>query len=747
MRELIYTKQRLEYAYFLKTEQGIQPVDVDAFTAQEQRLMSVSSIGMRSSEEVSGTDAVFFDKDTQQLKYVRWEYSTERDPRGYVEAVFRCLDDPSVQTVGRSSLFGAELCSMLTETAAEGFQGNAFICVNRATLFDAELPEKTAMAVLKLIFLMLPGNIASRVIFLNRGSRKPLLHTSGFAENAPFFRDTELLMLSMLQQSRNQEQYLWLLYGMMRDLFGTETIAENRRMKPPQLLKLLLSVWENTLNQPLRMLMKVYDNSQFIRVFRNAFSTALDTFWQESKPNELCDAYARMLPAAMQFQDTVIFSDLREKMIIHTHRNDLYERDIFLLLYRLRNTLFPEDLHLYAEKCANRLLQSQTADELVIAAASLSETVPAAEQAALLCECGRKKEMTVLCTQIQNHSLEELGEYQGVCTDDQFEPVRAHLQFTGELWAACGFDFAAALRQDYVMQCSNPIRCQRLMPFYLDASVPLEWLEKLLGAWIYDDFYIPLHPDLYRYLAGQTSVQLAEMPRYHSFIELTEQYVPVAALMYELCMKSMRSGSADEEDSKAQLSSLSQLVPPLLDIYMNVLANTGKETEFLIRLMTKTLFANPVTLVLLADTYIKAYNVKTPKALRGMFQSDTNQNDVTAFLIQPVTNSTDSQNLHLNGCNFLDAVFDKENGLFSRHSLHFTVPDAHGSGKSTAAFLDMLFDHITAVHSLSRSQHSDLRCELSDVSLIYRSTVEKLVDSQIVRRLVECIKSMNWSRK
>ena len=364
MRELIYTKQRLEYAYFLKTEQGIQPVDLEAFTVQEQRLMSVTSIGMHSSEDVSGTDAVFFDKDTQQLKYVTWEYSTERDPRGYVETVFRCLDDPSVRTIGKSGLFGNELCSILAEICAEGFQGNAFICINRTVLFDEDVSQETAMAILKLIFLMLPCDIASRVIFLNRGSRKPpLLHISGFAEHAPFFRDTELLMLSMLQQSRNYEQYLWLLYGMMQDLFGEEDIAHSFQVKSQQSLNLLLSVWENTLHQPLRMLVKVYDNTQFIRVFQKAFSTALDTLWQEPEPEKLSEAYASMLPVVLKFQDTVIFSDLRQKMIISTHRNDLNERDEFLLLHRLRKAMFPEDMQLYAGICAERLLHSKTVDD------------------------------------------------------------------------------------------------------------------------------------------------------------------------------------------------------------------------------------------------------------------------------------------------------------------------------------------------------------------------------------------------
>ena len=99
MKELLYTKHRLDYAYFQTEDGQTRQVTVQAFSPLEQKLLQTAAVPLPFDASVSGTNAVYFDAEMQELRTVRWDYSTEHDSRGYVEARFRSLEPVALSAV------------------------------------------------------------------------------------------------------------------------------------------------------------------------------------------------------------------------------------------------------------------------------------------------------------------------------------------------------------------------------------------------------------------------------------------------------------------------------------------------------------------------------------------------------------------------------------------------------------------------------------------------------------------------
>ncbi|MDE6087168.1 MAG: hypothetical protein K2G25_02150, partial [Oscillospiraceae bacterium] len=89
MRELLYTKYRLDYAYFEIVNQQRRQVDAFAFSMLENQLIQPEHFRIPGDSGINHTKAYYFDTESSALKLVQWNYSVENDARGYVESRFR----------------------------------------------------------------------------------------------------------------------------------------------------------------------------------------------------------------------------------------------------------------------------------------------------------------------------------------------------------------------------------------------------------------------------------------------------------------------------------------------------------------------------------------------------------------------------------------------------------------------------------------------------------------------------------
>ncbi|MDE5754117.1 MAG: hypothetical protein K2H89_06210, partial [Oscillospiraceae bacterium] len=70
MRELLYTKYRLDYAYFEIINHECRQVDAFAFSMLENKLLQPESMKLPRDSKINQTEAFYFDTASGMLKIV-----------------------------------------------------------------------------------------------------------------------------------------------------------------------------------------------------------------------------------------------------------------------------------------------------------------------------------------------------------------------------------------------------------------------------------------------------------------------------------------------------------------------------------------------------------------------------------------------------------------------------------------------------------------------------------------------------
>ncbi|MDE6656963.1 MAG: hypothetical protein K2J88_00060, partial [Oscillospiraceae bacterium] len=89
MKELLYTKHKLDYAYFQLEDGERKQVDAFVFSPLENKLLQTENLKLPFDASIDGTNAIYFEVESGTLKIVNWNFAIEADTRGYVESRFQ----------------------------------------------------------------------------------------------------------------------------------------------------------------------------------------------------------------------------------------------------------------------------------------------------------------------------------------------------------------------------------------------------------------------------------------------------------------------------------------------------------------------------------------------------------------------------------------------------------------------------------------------------------------------------------
>ena len=655
MKELLYTKHRLDYAYFQTEDGQTRQVTVQAFSPLEQKLLQTAAVPLPFDASVSGTNAVYFDAEMQELRTVRWDYSTEHDSRGYVEARFRSLEPVALSTVHLHAEQKAALCRCLP-AVFRTVRNTAGICkLSRSALFPGQkLPDEALLPYIKLIYLLLPAKISEKLIFLNRFADSTLGLACTYPESdgsdGILFTDADIVRLRLLRECESETEYLLLLRDFWENSLHAPFSAEIPAQTPAEQLALALSVWQKADSEPLATLLSMTDSDCITKMLSQMLSDALDALQKADDPAARCAAYQMMMRRIAQLQNHEALKPLHDRLLLKSLLPDCTPEQAFAMLQELGGLLFQEDAEWLTGLCADALSACRSISDLLLAADTISGgSSDAAGVIALL--HGRRQQMQSLCAALDADVLRNLQSYAGVCRDPDYEAVSVQMRAAAAADSACGRDFAQYLRESYVPMCRNPLQMLRLSPHYLKGSISLRRLAELAARWTIDDCFSPAPGAVFTAFAAciQESGALPE----NEANALCAIFEPYAAFLDAVRVRPAESLT----ESAEQLSPGAREIPALFDKALHICRSA--DAQALLRFAAISILGAPQILLLLMQ---EAAGLSTQKPARTV-RCWVNR------MMLPESADTVCKNLITpDVTGFLRAVYDPQSGLITEEA-------------------------------------------------------------------------------
>ena len=535
MRELIYTKYKLDYAYFENCNGELKEVDHTAFSQMENILLDIQSMNLPASDAVNGTFAYYYDVEMKELKTVKWRYSTEKDIRGYVESCFLPADiceqldvDPPLldqmktwlQNVfrycneGNSGIVKCDLNQMFGQDAT-------------GTADDPRIP-----GVLLFLCMALPPDYAEKIVFMNQYS-KPELPFGCITIGAS--KQTQHLALASLEpycdllyRSENPFEYDILLQYIWHVLFRFEfsvSIPGQPDMTLPEEIGMILRFWN-------KLLLQHDKTAETCRAFlKNIIAEMIRTkmahLTQNSSFVDRLEDYREVLT----YNDLQV-TDLNSSLdgILSFHRCSTSPLDLkaaFTFLQIMEGDALPDDRDYYSDQCLLgffKILRKQERKNLRVAVQKTADCSVYDFFTTLKVGVKYLIRLKELYKELTMQVLHDHKSNAATCSEDDFISFRNDLQDISDLSEARNFELKEYLLQNYAFNCQNVMELIMLAPYYLDERMPLEKLLAFVNDWKIEDFYTRADLYLFDVMLHSVSESKLEETEKSILIVLLESY-------------------------------------------------------------------------------------------------------------------------------------------------------------------------------------------------------------------------------
>ncbi|MDE5769178.1 MAG: hypothetical protein K2H82_07305, partial [Oscillospiraceae bacterium] len=462
MRELLYTKYRLDYAYFEIVNQQRRQVDAFAFSMLENKLVQPEHLRLPGDSGIDHTKAYYFDTKSGALKLVQWNYSIENDARGYVESRFR-----EVELQNKNSpdfMLSPALLEILKQLLQFTYQAcseksSVFLKIDSSQLFE-NLPNPELLPwFLQIYYLFLPSEFAERVIFINQYADTvrnlgafPVSPRNPISAICP--DQVHSCLMQILHETENQLEYQTMLRFLWNEFFAYQIQFDSDSNSDPDYMQEFektvrlwekvqvickqsnLSGWEVSSRKKLHhwlvrligWLIERLCNAEFCPTFRECLRN-----------------YQRILRILQKPKNAPLYQDhdLYPKLLLHKFQQAYLQeqetclRDGYRILSDPETAYLPEDLAYYTVFCFSCVNSLETVPEIYARIASLTDGNIPEFFDTLDINSIDSQALKTFYLRIETETIRMLQNYNGYCRNQNTDATSEELRNFLELAAAC----------------------------------------------------------------------------------------------------------------------------------------------------------------------------------------------------------------------------------------------------------------------------------------------------------------------
>ena len=752
MRELLYTKYRLDYAYFEIINHEYHQVDAFAFSMLENKLLQPESLKLPRDSKINQTEAFYFDTASGMLKIVRWNYSVENDTRGYVESRFQ---EVPTENFGNFVL-NPDLLEILKELLLFTYQAcseksSVFLKIDSSQLFE-NVPDQAILCLfLRLYYLFLPSEFAERVIFINH-----------YAETVLNFGKFPVIQKNSIPAMRPDQEKSCL----MQILHQTENLLEYRTM--------LQFVTETFFHYPLQ-LEEISDSNpddmqEFEKTVRlwqkvqQAFQRKKLPGWELSSQKklhhwliqqifgliqQLCDLkycktfdalfvhYKKILAILQKEKNAGIYQDLYEKLYLHNfHTSDpagkkSYLRNSFRVLSDTETDYLSEDRRYYTEICFSSLKFLDTVSEIYalidhMTAGTISHYFDVLDFNIL-----DSNEVKDLYLRMETSMIQALRAYSDYCQDAVFENLQKELNLVVLFSDSADFDFRRSAFEHYAKKTQNHVQILYFADYFLYRTITLTELLKFFSDWKPEDFYAGFPISVLHALASALQYSRLSQNEKKAFSAFLAQYQTFRKELDHLMIQ-------ENPDFQDFCTKHLELMQAHITAYNTCNSQDAKQ---LLLFLNKTILGSPAILVCMMELYAEKFLSKSDQKKYHYYY----QFYELLFLPLFETDQLSLQDLH-----YFIWMFQKNEFLTSQSKFTKLFQDLEKkftknfssipvSGKQKN-FPGLILHRLSTRYGLSDSEQQALRNQLESRHIQYRNMLCQDVFQNYSRDYVQWLK-------
>ena len=508
MKELLYTKYKLDYAYFLLENGEKKQVDAFLFSPLENKLLQTENLNLPFDASINHTKAIYFEVESGILKFVNWNYAIEADTRGYVESRFQEIENINAEDFYLNAILLEKLKQLLffTYTICRE-KSSAFLKFDINQLFTSLPEEKLLYYFLKLYYFFLPTEFANKVIFINKYSdtvqnlgafpvcEENSISVKDFSEFSPY-------LMQLLHQSENPIEYKIMLKFTWKEFFNYEFKLPSFYNYPDfiqechEMIKLWNKIQESAEEFQLSDIELGY-HKKLNNLIIYLMQYSIQKLYDEENFSKLLDDYKKILNLFQKNENTEIYHALYDYLYfqsMHKKTNELaYLQESFHILSDNRTNYLPEDKTYYTQVCFAYIRVAKNGLELEnlihdITLGNIPEFFKNISFSSL-----NQKELGILYQRIAKNALQNLQNYQGYGQDTEFQNLEKELKFVITFSEHTGFDFQKMLFQQYAKISKNYMQLQHFANYFLTKTVNLTELLIFIHDWKLEDFYTKIN--------------------------------------------------------------------------------------------------------------------------------------------------------------------------------------------------------------------------------------------------------------
>lgn len=507
MKELLYTKYKLDYAYFQLENGEKRKVDAFAFSLLESKLLQIENLKLPFNSKIDGTKAFYFDTESGLLKYVVWNYAIEADARGYVESRFREVEHVDFTNLNLSRELLEQLKKLLLFTYRTCSENtSAFLKFDIHALFENMSENAVLYAFLRLYYLFLPSEFANKVIFMNQYGDVTQNLGKFFSSPAHpvsilHFEQSGSYFLQLLHQSENALEYMILWKFIWKEFFQYEPKLsienqENFIHKFQEIIRLWNKIQKLAQKSELSETELVCQHklNDWIFCF---IDYLLQNLYEEEIFSEQLHDYKKILHLLQKEKHAEIYQILQDKLYFHQMHNTTekiaYLQEGFQILSDTETDYLPEDKAYYTRLCFAYIKCAETGLELdkMIRDIMLGNVGDFFQIISF--EYLDTQELHVLYHKLAEHALQALQNYQGYCQDAEFQNLDKELKIVIQFAKHAGFDFQKVIFSEYAGTCRNCMQLQNFAGYFLNKNTSLNELLAFFSDWKLEDFYTKIN--------------------------------------------------------------------------------------------------------------------------------------------------------------------------------------------------------------------------------------------------------------
>lgn len=617
MKKKIYTKHRLDYAYFMEENGKRTKIDAFALSRLENLMCRPEKMELPKNQSITNTHAYYFDSETQELRKAEWFYETSADDRGYVEVHFETLEEISKEVPYDSKLI-ERLVILLLTTYQKSLAGD-IILLNGNEIFDPMPEEEKILPFLSLYYQLLPSKQTQNIIFISQYSNFSISMGKypKRAEDVVNLQELPDYLMELLHGAETLIEYRFVLKALGRELFNeninlsvVQSPADSKSIS--EKCQSILAFWKKVYTKRARMPEEEEYRHNFCTWAVSLIKSEIQKLSQIPSYPVFLREYQQILSAVRRDSGNVIFPMIREEIQLQTlHRQEnekIRLQEGYQAICQLGKEMLSEDVAYYTELCFSWLYSAKTGAEFRKVLTEITFGSDSDFFGKISAEYLNKEEARKSLDLISADMLEELKRYNGIGMDEEFQKFSEELQTVQKFALMADFDLQKFLFRHYAEICKNKLLFQKMLPYFGSSSMTLADILTIIKQFKLEDFFTGFNIKILNMLiTALKSSDIGEPPERETFCAFLRQY-KIFREQYD----SFIDQQEKVQDMEVAVNRLYEYCTDLIVSHVNAYNICSvRETKEILIFINKSILGNPAVVLFLMYAYVRKFIGKT----------------------------------------------------------------------------------------------------------------------------------------